>query len=570
MAELRVADDTIAPERVSQEQELNPNVGRLVRINAWQATSPTDFARLKKPGGKCVLIVAPTSTHQVGMTKWLSVNLGIERVAASLRRQGHYVETYDVNLYRCMQTGQGTDALTLEEKFNERDWDVIGFSVYEATMVNDFANMQLAKKIRPSALIVAGGDAAQFNYQTILDKSPARVVVLGEGEKPMAQLLSGTPLEDVQGIVIRNSNIPLTGEEFKQATEQIDYESMPYERYWDYYIQLYDQSGIELTPEISQQIHTIRIYTRNYCPMNCKFCSSTNWLTFAAGGKVPIADLSGQPLIELVKRIVRAHPRVETIYFTDDDFCISRNKLLEFLHGVIREKLGVTFICFARIDDLDEEVIPLMARAGFRTLNIGVESFHEEILREYRKRVKVEQIDQTLALLNEHGIRPSCSFILVSPEAKLEWVESVARRIRRELDNESLFAGVNITAEPQAGSGFFEEYTELEIERVEISGTSMFLKHYHFVKATDPETREFQYRFLYRWATYIETVLSARQGHWNSQVQTELKLDMVLEVIDEIKSERGQPNRFRYTRMSEPQRAKLWAILSRYSYGASL
>ena len=570
MPDLQVADDTIALERTAQKQERNSDLGRLVRINAWNATSASDFARLKKPGSKSVLMVAPTSTHEVGMTKWLSVNLGIERLAASLRCQGHYVETYDVNLYKCMKTGQGTDALTLEEKFNQRDWDVIGFSVYEATMVNDFAHMNLAKKTRPSALIVAGGHAAQFNYQTILDKSPARIVVLGEGEKPMAQLLSGTPLEEVQGIVIRNSNIPLSGEEFRQATEQIDYESMPYEQYWDYYIQLYNESKLEITPEISQQIHTIRIYTRNYCPLNCKFCSSTNWLTFAAGTKVRIADLSGRPLVDLVKRIVRAHPRAETIYFTDDEFCIIRDKLLEFLHGAIEEKLGVTFICFTRIDDLDEEVISLMAQAGFRTLNIGIESFQQEILREYHKNITVEQIDRTLKLLNKYGIRPSCSFILTSPEAKLDWVENVARRIRKELDNESIYAGVNIATEPQAGSGFFEEYTEFETERIANPGTNMFLKRYHFVKATDPETREFQYRFLYRWATYIDTVLSKQNGHWNSQVQTELKIDLAIKVIDEIKSERGKPDRFRYTQMSQPEKAKLWAILSRYSYGASL
>jgi len=563
-------DDTTELEAQSRREETDARLGKLVRINAFSATKPSDFAMLKEDRPKRVLLVAPTSTHEVGMTKWLSVNLGIERLAATLRQHGHYAETYDVNLYKCMQTGQGQDSLTLEEKIRADDWDVIGFSVYEATMINDFVHMNLAKKISPASLIVAGGHAAQFNYQTILDKTPARVVILGEGERPMVQLLGGAPLEEVQGIVIRNSSAPMDGPEFREATEIIDYESMPYEIYWDYYINLHREAGIEITPEISQTIHTARIYTRNHCPMNCKFCSSTNWLTFAAGSRVGIADLSGTQLLALVQRIMKAHPRVETIYFTDDEFCLIRDKLLEFLHAVIEIKLEMTFIAFTRIDDLDEEVISLMAQAGFRTLNIGIESFQPEILREYHKGVKAEQIERALELLNKHGIRPSCSFILTSPEAKLEWVENVARRIQLEVANGTLSAGVNIAVEPQRGSGFWEEYNEFEIERTQIPGTQMYLKHYHFVKATDPETREFQYRFLHRWGTYIEEVLSQSKGHWNSQVQSSLKLELVLEVIEEIKSERGRDDRYRYTQMSEAERGRLWTILSRYSYGASL
>jgi hypothetical protein len=127
-----------------------------------QKTTADDFARVKENRPKNILLVPPTSTHQISMSKWLHPNLGVERLAAYLRKNGHYAETFDVNLWKTLGTGNGKDKLTLEQKFEERRWDVVGFSVYEATMANDIANMLKAEKLARGALIVAGGHAALF------------------------------------------------------------------------------------------------------------------------------------------------------------------------------------------------------------------------------------------------------------------------------------------------------------------------------------------------------------------------------------------------------------------------
>jgi len=526
----------------------------------------TAFKKLREKESKKILLIAPTSPREVGATKWLSPNLGIERVAGYLNAHGHYAETYDTNLYKSLKTGP-----LLEEKLKEQKWDVVGFSVYEDTMNEDISNMLIASQLLPDALLVAGGPAAQFDYQTILDKSPARIVVLGEGEKPLLKLVEGFPLEEIPGIVVKNYNTPLTPEEFKEVTEYINYEQIQYEIYWDYYLDLYRKNNQEITPELSQQIHTIRVYTRNYCPMDCRFCSSTNFLKSACGKKaIPLADISGKDLLSLVKRIIKAHPRVETIYFTDDDFCSSRKRLIGFLHLVIEEKLPITFISFARIDDLDEEVVSLMVKSGFRTLNIGVENFQPEILKEYNKKLDVEKINENLRLLNSYGIRPAVTFILCSPEAKLEWVENTTNRILEELEKETFYPGVNVTVQPQKGACFYEEYDEFEIQQKPVPGTDMFIKRVHFIKCTDPEVREFQYRFLHRWTHFIDEMSRKEKGHLNAQRQSVMKLKLILEVIEEIKSERGRSDQLRHSNMSKDERNGLWTMLEKYSYGASL
>lgn len=525
------------------------------------------FRRLKEKRPKQVLLISPTSSHEVAKTKWLSANLGIERLAGYLKKHGHYAETYDTNLHLVMPEG-----VSLTEKLQEREWDIVGFSVQEDTMIADMANMQLATRLSPQALIVAGGHTAQFDYQTVLDKSPVRVVVLGEGEKPLLQLAEGTPLEEIQGIVLKNYNAPLSSQEFREATEGIDYENIPYETYWDYYCDLYRKNGEEITPELSQVIHTVRIFTRNYCPMKCTFCSTINFLNGAAGKKsVPMADITGQALVDLLKRIIKAHPRVETFYFTDDDFCSRRDQLLEFLHLVIKEKLPVTFFAFSRIDDVDEELAPLLKQAGFRGLHIGIENFQPEILKELNKKVKVEVIEKNLKLLNDHGILPSVTFILCTPNAKIEWIENTARRILEGVDNGTLSPGLNVMAQPQLGSRLYEENANFEMHNVPIPGTKHFLKRAYFVKCSDPEAREFQYRFLSRWAEHVtELVRQEAKGHMTSPAQTPVKLRMMLDVIAEIKSERGRADQFRYSNLSPDELKKMWETLQTFKYGASL
>jgi len=525
------------------------------------------FKKLKENRQKNILLITPTSPNEIARTKWLSANLGIERVAGYLNSNGHYAETYDTNLYNTSKKGS-----SLSEKFIENEWDVIGFSIQEDSMIKDIENMMLASSICPNALIVAGGHTAQFDYQTLLDKSPARVVVIGEGEKPMLKLVNGTSLEDIPGIVVKNFNIPLTTKEFKEVTENIDYEHIPYEKYWDFYIDLYKQNGYEITPELSQVIHTVRIYARNYCPMNCKFCSTTNFLKSACGTKaVPLADISGKDLVDLLKRIIKAHPRVETFYFTDDDFCSRRKQLIVFLNLVIEAKLSVTFFAFSRIDDLDEEVVSLMVNAGFRSLHIGVENFQPEILKELNKKVNLKTIDKNLDLLNSYGMKPSVTFILCTPNSKLEWIENTSKRILIELEKGRISPGLNIMAQPQMGSRLFEEYEDFEMEKVSIPNTNVFISRNYFIKCTDPETREFQYRFLHRWAQFIEELIASKEkSHLTSPDQTPLKLRMVLEVIDEIKSERGRADQYRYSNMSIEDRHKLWSKLQTYKYGASI
>lgn len=486
---------------------------------------------------KNILLIAPTAGRDSSKTKWLSPCIGIYRIAGYLKKHGHYAECLDLNLAIALQNPS-----CLEDKLQEKKWDIIGFSVLEESLPVDISNMHIASKLCPEAMLVAGGVEAQNNYQNIMDKSPCRICILGEGELPMVAIANDTPLHEIPGVVFKTLAKPLDEEDFWDVTESMCYEQIPYEEYWDYYVGLYEG---DLTPENSQRIHTVRVFTRNYCPMGCKFCCSTNQLNDASGQKsVKVIDIIDDRLVALVQDILRSHPRTETIYFTDDNFCIDTKKVHSFCNRVLELGINTSFICFSRLDNLDEETIALMAKAGFRVVNTGLESFSKELLEKYGKKLDYDRAMRTLDLFTKYNIVPLTSVILCGPEATLDDVEMTVTKLYSLVESGRVEAGVNVACQPYKGSTFHEQYHDVEVEVVQIPGTDHLIRREYFIRSQDPEVRELQYRFLERYPAAVHQ--AHEQGniaHMTSSAQALLKLSLLRVLIEEIIVERDDPQK---------------------------
>ncbi|MBI5332439.1 MAG: B12-binding domain-containing radical SAM protein [Candidatus Aenigmarchaeota archaeon] len=404
-------------------------------------------------------------------------------------------------------------------------------------MINDIENMMLAQRLCPDALLVAGGIEAQFNYQTLLDKSPCKIVVLGEGEMPMTMIADGFSLDNIPGIVLRKDSIPFSNEQFWNATKNIEWEKIRYEDYWDFYIEKYRQKN-DLTEERLDQIHTLRIFTRNRCPRNCRFCSSTNQLTWASGKLgVPIIDImADQDLIGLIERIKKAHPRLRTIYFTDDDFCISKEKVIEFCKNVAAKNLGLRFIAFSRVNELDEEVLGWMSKAGFKVLNIGVESFSQKVLDEMNKNYNTSIAHDVLKLIKKNGILPFISIILITPDTELDDIEKTVDNLMPLIKDEVVVSSIAMSCIPFKGSEFYETTFDYMTDIIKIPGTIHRIKRHYAILANNPYVREVQVRFFNEINGVIERFIKERGvGHATSVNQALKRLEFMKELIAEAR-----------------------------------
>lgn len=482
-----------------------------------------------------ILLVSPCSEPHMMERFFMSPPLGVIRLAGFLLRHGHEAEHFDPNYF--LVTGKGT---SLEDKLSERDWEIIGFSCLEETLRVDLINMDLAHRLCPKALIVAGGIEAQFNYQTILDKSPCRIVVAGEGEIPLLSLANGVPMHEIPGIILKNPSTAMSQELFNEATTAIQWEEIGYEDYWDHYVVKY---GDKITPINEQEIHTVRVFSRNRCPIGCKFCSSTNQLTWGSGGNVPVLSTTEDNLIEVVERIVAAHPRTKTIYLTDDDFCINKRSVERFCEKVIERDFGdLSFMCFARATDLNIDLLKLLKRANFRRLTIGVESFSQPILDNMNKRCDAGRIHQALEDCASVGIKPHINIILTPPTATLDDIEISIDHTLQYLRNDYVYAGIIGSIRPLRGTGYREEYCDFHSHILDVTGTGQTLTIDEMIWAEDPYTRRVQEQYWHNAAEDAALqVKAAGIIHATGDNIAEFNLFYMKSLINEVRKQHRLP-----------------------------
>lgn len=123
---------------------------------------------------------------------------------------------------------------------------------------------------------------------------------------------------------------------------------------------------------------------------------------------------------------------VKDIYFSDQTFAVNRLRATKLFNAMIDEKLGFGWVAFYRVNLVDEEMLALMKRAGCHTLMFGLESANEQLLKDYKKNIKLETTRSALALCRKLGIRTVATFILGFPnesvadmEATIRWAEEL-------------------------------------------------------------------------------------------------------------------------------------------------
>ena len=494
------------------------------------------FFGLKK-GKKNILLISPQSEYTAADRSFMAPALGVIRLAGFMNEKGHYAESCEPNLP--MLTKEGP---FLEDVLSNKEWDIIGFSILEETFIQDIKNMQLAKKKCPKALIVAGGIEAQFNYQNVLDKTPCKIVFISEGEKSLLALANDKPFNEIPGIVYKNSSVPLDQETFNLATSSIEWEKLPYEKYWDYYLKKY---GDKATEDNLNEIHTARIFSRNRCPIGCKFCSSTNQITWGSGKKVPVISASEDTLIHNIKRIIDSHPRVRTIYLTDDDFCINKRSVIKFCQKIVEEKTKNTipkkmsFMAFCRASDANEEMFEWMSKAGFRRLNIGIESFSDKVLKEMNKRCTKEENHFSLKIAKKIGIRAFLNIIATTPDSTLEDVEKTVDGALKYAQDPFFHVGVVMGIKPLKGTDYFETYTDYKTRVEKIENTSFHLKHHDLIYSSDQRVKILQLRY---WNEIDDYIANERKKndirHGNAQNLSILKLTFLKKLLDQIKTKK--------------------------------
>ena len=418
-----------------------------------------------------VLIFGPSTKEAITNTRWVTAPLGAHYIASFLNANGHLAEVWDINISSC----------SVNDIILKTDWNIISFSSQESTEEYDLANIHLAKKLRPNSILVAGGTGASLNYSLYFNKSPLDIIVQAEGEYPMLQLCNmleqkgwdNAPLHTIKGLIIRNRAEVLTSDKYWEIRKCLDVKAMKAQAYWNKTSMLYDN------PDYNE-INTFRLYTTNYCPMSCAFCTLSKLRKYTTGENVPVIGLTVDQVVILIKKVLDEYKECRQIFIVDDDAFIQRKRGIEFCKEIIRLKqIGeipeyLKFICLTNINRIDETNIDLIAKAGFRVLSIGVESLSQHVLDSLDKKQTVEKIWNTTELILSRGIKPYYTLLLFTSFCTFEdlLIDIVGFK-------KLGMTGVGLSIEPYLiplrGTRLSEEHVAERVRKVQIEGTNEFI-----------------------------------------------------------------------------------------------
>jgi radical SAM superfamily enzyme YgiQ (UPF0313 family) len=491
---------------------------------------------LPAPDSPRILLVGPYDPH-CGEYTFLAPPLGVWRLAGTLEKSGAHVRVFDPN---CVSE---TPQRALERELRSGHWDVIGVSTTGMTLRFDLELAHLARRLLPHAVIVAGGMEATFRPDLMFGLGPFDMVVLGEGERPLIELASrlrlgqpisgiaGTAMRGPDGRIVRLPQRSLDHDELREAIFHTPYEKMPYAAYWERLEAAYRVGALPTKAAREArlaEIRSVRLITLNYCPMGCTFCSATNFLHESQGGVAPIARLDAEEALQMIRRIVAAHPRVRTIIFQDDIFVFTKDRrVMPLCEGIIADKANGTlpadlqFISTNRIDAMTEERLDVMRRAGFRVLGFGIESFSPRVLAEFNKAQIHRHIEPMLGAALHAGITPFLDLILSSPGSSLEDVAETLREAHRWL-RLGCEIGMYPYVIPFSGAAFARDpklapHTVMAERR--IAGTNLHWQQAAKILPMDPVVRE----VVLRIETAFEDMLCSLQtevAHLPSRVRS--------------------------------------------------
>ncbi len=280
------------------------------------------------------------------------------------------------------------------EAFLDRERpDVVGLTGYITSVgvVRDLAAR--VKRWSPRAVTVVGGphvevcpgdlDDPAVDFRVVRNAAVAFPRLLGhlDGRGPLP------PGVLARGDVLDEARLPPF--DFTYPAPRRDLTA----RYRDRYFYLY-QDRVAL------------VKTSFGCPFACRFC----FCRVMTRGHYEV-----RPLADVLDEIEGIRER--EVYVVDDDFLVSRERVLAFVEGLERRGIRKRFQVFGRSDFIAEnpDAIRRFRAAGLGVVIVGIESFDDGELARYGKGADVSANVRALRLLEEEGIDVYATIIL-SPD----------------------------------------------------------------------------------------------------------------------------------------------------------
>lgn len=386
---------------------------------------------------KITFVNPPQTASKYKFMGVIAPPLGLAYMAAVLEENN-----FSVNIIDASASDMSWE--DFENNLKDSNPDIIAITALTPTIEKALETARISKELFPNSLIVMGGYHPTFNYEELLEHDFIDIIIRGEGEYTILDLVStiekGEDLSKVKGIAFNNIITP-----DRDLINDLD--SLPYPA--RHLLPMQEYKLLNMETRMSTMI------TSRGCPMQCSFCSSASM----HGSKLRLRSV--ESIIEEIEYLIKNF-NIETIAFMDDTFTINKKRVMAICDEIIKRDIDVLWGCTARVDTLDEEVLKKMREPGCITLFMGVESAEQQILDNVNKNTTIKKIKNAFKICREEKIRTIASVVLGMPGDTHESINKTVNFVKDLKPSYAIFS----LATPYPGTKFYQQVFENNMIKV--------------------------------------------------------------------------------------------------------
>ncbi len=371
---------------------------------------------------------------------------GLERLRFFLAR----------NAIQCSMCNQNKAEIeTFLNRTEKGDFDIISFSPSHFYLPDEIQTIEKFNKSRKKANkeipLISGGHEPTLNSKVWLENG-IELIFKGFAEDTLLEFINNfqhdgleTAIKKARGVKYLDKDNNLIEIPMPKLTQE-DFERFSYTNILnsDYdYLTSWEKIRKEIPHDLKfgnyeYRVRCLHLFTSSHCPGGCGFCYAQQFYKYSYPDFKTVR-VDAEHLFHMVSELTRRY-QPDAIQFTEDNFFAMSTagvqRASDFCKKIITAKENgtfpehITFHVQARINEmytnkvLNHELIDLLAKAGFKTLSMGIDNFVDRLRvtpmmnksREMNKERCMKGLDALLA----KGISPRINIILGVPETTLQ------------------------------------------------------------------------------------------------------------------------------------------------------
>lgn len=312
---------------------------------------------------KVILVRPKPHKNSLGLSDLMTCEpLELEYVASIIKKLGHKVKVVDMILEKS----------SLKNIIKKSNPDIVMFTSYitHVNVIKDYA--KIVKIVNKNIITAVGGVHSEVIPQDFNDENIDYVLGINGMENTeilLKAIESGESPKFNHEKINKDYKLPLPNRNITRK----------YRAQYDY----------------AYHAPCALLKTSYGCPYNCKFCFCVK----ITDNSYWTRELS--PVIEEIKRI-----KEPNVFIVDDNFLVSRTRIIEFCRLLDENNIHKTFIIFGRADFIvnNPDMIELLSVHGLDAIFVGIESFKQDDLNDFNKRCDVETSMKASEILYKNNV----------------------------------------------------------------------------------------------------------------------------------------------------------------------